>query len=283
MIINLPADGTLPTDIVCAHNRNRFHDTPFHQHSHHIELIVFISGNAFFYTKNQAFPIKPGYLIAIPNGVWHRVVSNDFSPYERIFLNVDLNLIKRLSTSQTDLFNCFKTSGRKEVNILGLNQNDLSQYISLCDQLIPTLDQDAFGDDVNQKILLSQILLMANKAHKVQIQPKNIIPKFLEEMTHYIDENLDQDLSLTAFSKNFYLSSNYLNKHFKKYLGISIHQYVTEKRIEQAKQLLRANLSVTEVCQKCGFGNYSNFIRSFSNHVGMAPGKYKRKYNETGR
>lgn len=277
MIIDLPLDGTLPTDIVCSHNRNRHHDSPFHQHTDHIELILFISGDVIFYTPHKAFPVKPGYLVAIPNGIWHRVVTTTFEPYERIFLNINVDLIKQLSTPTTDLMKCFQTDGNNEVNIFNLNKDFFDDYISLCDQLISTMDHKGFGSDVNERILLSQILLVANEVVPVHHQPKNIIPPFLEKVTSFIDNNLENDLSLSAFSKEFFMNQNYLDRYFKKYTGLSIHRYVIEKRIELAKQLLRSGHNVTTVCEKSGFGNYSNFIRTFNSCIGISPGKYKKK------
>lgn len=280
MIIDLPLDGTLPTDIVCSHNRSRHHDSPFHQHTDHIELILFISGDVTFYTPHKAFPVKPGYLIAIPNGVWHRVVTKSADPYERIFLNIKVSLIDELSTSKTDLFDCFRTNNGKEVNILHPNQDLFDDYISFCDQLISTLDKNNYGNDIKQRILLAQILLIANEVHPVKKQPKNIMPPVLDKVTSYIDNNLGNDLSLAAFAEEFFMNPNYLDRSFKKYTGLSIHRYVIERRIELAKQLLREGNSVTLVCEKSGFGNYSNFIRTFSTCVGISPGKYKKKYQK---
>ncbi|GAD16915.1 AraC family transcriptional regulator [Lentilactobacillus otakiensis] len=280
MIIDLPLDGTLPTDIVCSHNRSRHHDSPFHQHSDHIELILFISGDVTFYTPHKAFPVKPGYLIAIPNGVWHRVVTKSADPYERIFLNIKVSLINELSTSRTNLFNCFKTDGTDEVNIFKPNQDFIDDYISFCDQLIPSLDKCDFGNDVRQRILLAQILLIANEVHPVKDQPKNIMPPFLEKVTSFIDNNLAKNLSLSSFANEFFMNPNYLDRSFKKYTGLSIHRYVIEKRIELAKQLLRDGHNVTTVCEQSGFGNYSNFIRTFNTCVGTSPGKYKKKYQK---
>ncbi|KRK88763.1 AraC family transcriptional regulator [Lentilactobacillus sunkii] len=278
MIIDLPLDGTLPTDIVCSHNRSRHHDSPFHQHTDHIELILFISGDVTFYTPHKAFPIKPGYLIAIPNGVWHRVVTKNADPYERIFLNIKVNLIDELSTPKTNLFDCFKTSSAKDVNILNPDQDFIDDYIGFADQIISSLNKNSYGNDVKIRILLSQILLLANKIQPVKEQPKNVMPPFLEKVTSFIDENLAKNLSLSAFADQFFMNPNYLDRSFKKYTGLSIHRYVIEKRIELAKQLLRKGTSVTLVCEKSGFGNYSNFIRTFNNIVGISPGKYKKKY-----
>ena len=179
-----------------------------------------------------------------------------------------------------DLFDCFKTQDNKDVNILNLNQDFIDDYIAFCDQLIPTLDKTEYGSDVRARILLSQILLIANEVHPVKDQPKNIMPPFLEKVTSFIDDNLAGDLSLSAFADEFFMNPNYLDRSFKKYTGLSIHRYVIEKRIELAKQLLREGHTVTMVCEASGFGIYSNFIRTFNTLVGLSPGKYKKKYQK---
>ncbi|WP_283680153.1 AraC family transcriptional regulator [Lentilactobacillus sp. Marseille-Q4993] len=77
------------------------------------------------------------------------------------------------------------------------------------------------------------------------------------------------------------MNPNYIDQYFKKYMNVSIHTYVIEKRIELAKEVLREGSTVTDACNKSGFGNYSNFIRTFGTKVGVSPGKYKKKYAST--
>ncbi|MCT3400685.1 AraC family transcriptional regulator [Lentilactobacillus hilgardii] len=274
--IKLPVDGTLKEDVVCFHNRNKYHDSPFHQHPSHYELYLFISGNTTFYTKTTAYPMKPGYLVAIPNGHWHRAVTNGSTTYERIFLNINTRLVKELSTSNTDLSACFFADPDKEVSIRTLTEDEMNKFKSLCHQLITILGDSNYANDIRERILLTRILLLANTVDKIDKEPENVIPSLLQQMTQFIDTNLSGDLSLTAFSKHFYLSQAYLNRYFKSYMGLTLHRYILEKRIAQAKKELNAGHSVTEVSESCGFGNYSNFIRTFKKNVGTPPGKYKK-------
>lgn len=277
-IVDMPADGTIIKDVVCAHNQSRYHDTPFHQHSNHYEIYAFLAGNATFWTRSSAYPMKPGYLVAIPSGHWHRAVTNDDSLYERIFLNIRVSLVKQFSTFDTDLSKCFSIDKSNEVNILKLNEADLKEFVALCDKLIKVLDSpNDFGNDIRERILLSDILLLVNRVDNINNQPQNIIPPLLQDMIRFIDNNMANNLSLSAISQHFFLNQSYLNRYFKRYMGLSLHKYITESRINQAKVLLKAGNSVTDACSQCGFGNYSNFIRSFTRNVGISPGKYKRK------
>ena len=55
---------------------------------------------------------------------------------------------------------------------------------------------------------------------------------------------------------------------------MTINKYVTAKRIAHSKEYLAQGYSVTETCEKCGFNDYSNFLKSFTKAVGITPGNY---------
>jgi AraC-like DNA-binding protein len=270
-----PLDGTLEQDILCLHHQDNEHNSPFHQHENHFELFCFISGNVTFFTKKTAYTMKRGYLVAIPPGQGHRAKTNDNSMYNRVFINIKVDIADKLSTSKTDLTECFYDKG-KDIVIQKLNEKELEQFINLCNDVIALGDSDQYGIDVKRNIILSKILLLANKADGLK-KEKNIIPSLLERLTRYIDIHLSGDLSLSVISSDFYLNSAYLNRYFKSYMGISLHRYIISKRIEMAKKYLKQGETVTRVCEICGFGNYSNFIRTFKKYVGVSPGKYMNR------
>jgi AraC-like DNA-binding protein len=65
---------------------------------------------------------------------------------------------------------------------------------------------------------------------------------------------------------------------FASFNGLSPWEYITIRRIEQSKELLRdTDFSVLEVATRCGFGNLSNFNRKFSRIAGMTPLAYRKK------
>ena len=55
---------------------------------------------------------------------------------------------------------------------------------------------------------------------------------------------------------------------------MTINKYITAKRIAHAKDHLIQGYSVSEACEKCGFNDYSNFLKAFTKAVGITPGKY---------
>lgn len=55
---------------------------------------------------------------------------------------------------------------------------------------------------------------------------------------------------------------------------MTINKYITAKRITLSKSLLSEGCSVSETCEKCGFNDYSNFLKAFTKAVGISPKKY---------
>ncbi|WP_313960282.1 helix-turn-helix domain-containing protein [Paenibacillus xylanexedens] len=63
----------------------------------------------------------------------------------------------------------------------------------------------------------------------------------------------------------------------QKTTGLTIRNYILNRRIELAQICLSEGMSITEACYRSGFGDYANFIRSFTKIVGTSPGKFVRK------
>jgi YesN/AraC family two-component response regulator len=103
----------------------------------------------------------------------------------------------------------------------------------------------------------------------------------LSPVLDYIEQNLDQDLSLDQLEKEFYINKFYLIKLFKKYTGSTIHEYIIYKRISLAKRYLSQGCNVTEACMKSGFNDYSSFLRMFKKRIGVTPREYLKSTEGT--
>ena len=77
-------------------------------------------------------------------------------------------------------------------------------------------------------------------------------------------------------AKHAFVSVKELCRLFKKHLGTTVSKYIMSKRISEAKKLLKSGLGVQLTAEKCGFTDYTSFIRAFNRTVGTPPGRYKR-------
>ena len=87
----------------------------------------------------------------------------------------------------------------------------------------------------------------------------------------YLNENINRNISLEFLANRFFVSKYYLCRVFKKHNGISIHGYITQKRVMQAKLLIEAGETASAAAYKVGFRDYSAFYRAFVKIVGLPP------------
>ena len=152
----------------------------------------------------------------------------------------------------------------------------------LCEQLIEIYmakkeeSESKIATQVRTKIILLQFILeMWKKGFVIEndTSGRNIVEK---EMVSYIQQNFTGKISLKEFGEQFHLSEKYISRYFKEHFHITLSQYITYLRLENAKQLLQdTDLSVTETAMQSGYQNVSYFIRSFKKTYGISPLKYR--------
>ncbi|WP_366292216.1 AraC family transcriptional regulator [Paenibacillus sp. AN1007] len=99
----------------------------------------------------------------------------------------------------------------------------------------------------------------------------------IELAKQYIEANLSEDLSLEAVGTKVFLSPKYLSKLFKEEMGVTYTDYVTSRRMEQAKVLIENNnMTIDRVASSVGYGTTAYFIKRFKEMYGCTPGSYVR-------
>ncbi len=94
----------------------------------------------------------------------------------------------------------------------------------------------------------------------------------LRRVTDFINDNLDQDLTLSEIAQIADLSHFHFARAFRKSLGITPQQYITNRRIEKAKELLaKSNLPIVEIGFQTGFKNQSHFTTLFRKFTSLTP------------
>jgi AraC family transcriptional regulator len=99
----------------------------------------------------------------------------------------------------------------------------------------------------------------------------------LKQVTDYINAHLDQDLKLAELSAIAQISPYHFLRLFKKSLGFTPHQYILQRRIDQAKYLLQSNsLDIAEIALRVGFCDHSHMTRCFKRILGKVPSQWRQ-------
>jgi AraC family transcriptional regulator len=128
--------------------------------------------------------------------------------------------------------------------------------------------------------LLSITLLRQFSVRKVDTpeHQQEQVEDSLQRAIAYINENLADELSLKAIAAVAQMSPFYFARLFKRSTGLTPNQYVTNRRMERAKQILiEQDLSVVEVAQEIGIQSQSHFNKVFREYTGVTPKTYRHR------
>ncbi len=103
--------------------------------------------------------------------------------------------------------------------------------------------------------------------------------KKLFKAKEFIDDCYSTQIDLAQIAKEACYSEYHFLRLFRKVYDKTPHRYLTEKRIDKAKELLKKDsASVTDVCFDVGFESLGSFSSLFSKHVGTSPSAYRDEF-----
>ena len=100
----------------------------------------------------------------------------------------------------------------------------------------------------------------------------------VKKVQKYVDENLDMVITRQEIANHVSLNESYLSRLFKKETGVSISDYILQKRMSRAKALLiRSSMSISNVALEVGYAYPAYFIKMFKREVGKTPKEYRNQ------
>ena len=146
--------------------------------------------------------------------------------------------------------------------------------LQITDYIPKPVNYEEFGICIdNLKISLFEQKVAADT------EPENHEERVITGITRYIQEHLEQEVSLSVLAEEFHLNSQYISQLFKNEIGVGFLAYLTNVRMEKAKKLLISTpLSIAEVADRVGYGDYRVFTKVFKKTEGITPSQYRREF-----
>ena len=131
-------------------------------------------------------------------------------------------------------------------------------------------DSDKIESVSNIAAMLVKYLLLEN-----MLKPS--LEESLQKAINYINNNLQEELTVKSISQNVNISKSVLYKKFHSYFNCTVSEYINRKRIEYAMDLLlKTDLSIENIAQKSGFASTSYFSKNFKKLQGISPLKFRK-------
>lgn len=251
----------------------------YHWHNGY-KLILMLKGKADFHIKQQVYSLVRGNLVFLRPEDIHQLRCQE-EDQECVIISLSEGWLLEHSTNQTCLLDCFRRTEENRPDIIQLGEHQIGEFMSLTKHLMEDLAGQEFGDELLASCHATALVLMADRmAGKIRQRPENGMSLLVQQTVQYVQEHIHEQILVEDLAGTLYHNRSHISRMFRENMGISLQQYIINQRLAIAMQALQEGKSLTEASETAGFGNYANFIRTFSKHVGVSPGRYQRMMKE---
>lgn len=149
-------------------------------------------------------------------------------------------------------------------------------FVSIIFNLLDQVKLNQIRNSYQASAYAYQFLMNLAETLEIKNQNNKSYPKSIENVMIFIKENYAQDLSIDQCVEQSGLSKYYFMREFKKYVGVTPLQFLTNIRIKKAiDYLLTTTYSIEQIARYTGYKNGNYFSKVFKNYTGTTPNRYR--------
>lgn len=144
--------------------------------------------------------------------------------------------------------------------------------LKITDYILKPVNYEEFGNCIDNL----KISLFESKKENKDSQQKD---RMIVSITKYLQNHLQEDVSLNVLAQEFHLNAQYISQLFKSEIGVGFLTYLTNIRIEHAKKLLLStDDAISDISDQCGYNDYRVFTKVFKKKEGITPSQFRRDF-----
>lgn len=229
-----------------------------------IQILYVATGMATFHLNDQVYDLTEGNIfVYMPDEPQHY--------HYELINHPDIYWIHFHESYPYPILNQF------EINNSGLYELfPKSEYTLLFDKIIQELQLRRKDFDSLSNLYCLELLTLFSRNMQKNNTCANIQNELIETIIQEFHNNYQLDISIKEYAQNYNMSCCWFIRSFKKHTGITPQQYITNIRINKAKELLRtSSFNISEISSYVGYQNPLYFSRIFKKCTSVSPSEYK--------
>ncbi len=260
-----------------------YSETPYQYESHchsAVETIVPVKGEVIYtVAEDSVYRVQSNEVLIVPPNTVHSLIMHEgsarylllFEP-DNIFSMRDMQLVEGML--KTPIYLTGQSESQESIRqllmqVVGCYERREFLWNSLCYSYL--LQMYARLGQFN----------MTRELRRYDAKSQRIDPEIVDSARLYIDQNYMRDITLNDVSEFTGFSRCYFSRVFKQQLGLSFSEYLRQKRVSMAEELLiHSRQPIQEIAMSAGFGSVATFNRVFRDTKNCTPSRYREIYGD---
>ena len=227
-----------------------------------IEILYFTEGDGKVCIDTEEFRVNAGDIIVVNSNLIHQISIHTKVKY--YYLIPDKDFLEDNEIFLADL--CFVTK---------ITDKKAEEYYKAI------IDASASLGDFKIPLTRAAVLsLVSYLGQNYTIQKQNNSTakynEYIKKTIDYIERNISENFTVESLSVMVGISKYHFMREFKRITNHSVVEYINMRRCNRAQIMLKdKDISITEICDKCGFESTSYFSRVFKKYIGVSPKQFR--------
>jgi len=252
--------------------------------SHYMcEMFLLLSGHVEYSIEGRTYKLYPGDVLTIPQNKIHAITFNTVAPCDRMSLLFSPSLLPQFN--DIDLLSPFNATPYS--HIISAELVKKTNLVELFHQIERICSKKGKFTDLHLLgyiLKIVETLIELNKTMSAENNEKAISPVKTHEIsyscTQYVNSHLNENLNTEKIADALHISSSHLRQAFKKELGITLHHYIYNQKMQLARHLLTQGENPIEVASQLGYEYYSTFYHNYVKRFNIPPKAIRQKLSK---
>jgi AraC-like DNA-binding protein len=248
-------------------------------HSHNfVEFSYLAEGHGIEMINNVAHEMKPGYFSIINPWQTHELQLDAGVKTKYFYIAISLDNFSGAGSVALDLRDLFLKTGRDSQSYHYFTGEDYETMNAAFQSAYAEFKTRGKWWDLAVKSKIIDILILFDRKRGSREAEGDVhgAGNQAMEILFYIYNNFKEELSLSALSRHFGLTQNYLSTMIKSALGMNFLDFLQNLRMKYACSLLVSTaMPVTDIAYSSGYQSYRNFVRFFRKLYHISPSQFR--------